>query len=59
MLMAAVIHYFAGGYSLMWVPVSINRIVTTVFSPLLFLAGFGLFIFGLFFGSRTRTAGAR
>jgi len=59
MLMAAVIHYFAGGYSLLWVPVSINRIVTGVFSPLLFLGGLGLFIYGLLFGSRTRAAAVR
>jgi hypothetical protein len=59
MLMAAVIHYFAGGYSLLWVPVSINRIVTGVLSPLLFLGGFGLFLYGLFAGSRTRPAAAR
>jgi hypothetical protein len=44
MLLAAVIHYFAGGYSAMNLPYPINSIVTIYLSPLLFLSGLGLII---------------
>jgi hypothetical protein len=41
-LLAAVIHYFAAGYSSMQVPYPIDPIVTVLLSPLLFLSGIGL-----------------
>jgi hypothetical protein len=46
MLLAAVIHYFAGGYSAMELPFPIQRVVTFYLSPLLFLSGLGLVLYG-------------
>jgi hypothetical protein len=48
MLLAAVIHYFAGGYSAMNLPYPVTPIVTVYLSPLLFLSGLGLAFYGLF-----------
>lgn len=53
MLMAAVIHYFAGGYSAMYLPAQINSVVTNYLTPLLFLSGLGLLVFGLISSRRT------
>jgi hypothetical protein len=47
-LLAAVVHYFAGGYSAMQLPYPINPIVTVYLSPLLFLSGLGLSSFGFY-----------
>jgi hypothetical protein len=47
-LLAAVIHYFAGGYSAMQLPYPIQPIVTVYLSPLLFLSGLGLSTFGFY-----------
>lgn len=48
MLLAAVIYYFAGGYSApLWMPVQVLPVVTNVLVPLLFFSGFGLTIYGL------------
>ena len=47
-LLAAVINYFAGGYSPMQVPLPIQPIVTMYLSPLLFLGGLGLTLHGLY-----------
>lgn len=47
MLLAAVIYYFAGGYSApLWMPVQVLPVVTNVLVPLLFFSGFGLTIYG-------------
>lgn len=43
-LLAAIIHYFAGGYSHMNLPFPIQPIVTTYLSPLLLLAGVALIL---------------
>jgi hypothetical protein len=48
MLLAGVIHYFAGGYSAMNLPFPINPVVTVYLSPMLFLSGLGLIVYGLF-----------
>ena len=48
MLLAGVIHYFAGGYSAMDLPFPINPVVTVYLSPMLFLSGLGLIVYGLF-----------
>lgn len=48
MLLAAVVHYFAGGYSTMKLPYPIAPIVTVYLSPLLFLSGLGLVFLGIF-----------
>jgi len=47
-LLAAVVHYFAGGYSALHVPMQIAPLVTNYLSPLLFLGGIGLAIFGFY-----------
>jgi ABC-type thiamin/hydroxymethylpyrimidine transport system permease subunit len=47
-LLAAVINYFAGGYSAMQVPFPIQPIVTTYLSPVLFLGGLGLTLHGFY-----------
>lgn len=49
MLLAAVIHYFAGGYSGMQLPFPIQPVVTVYLAPLLFLAGLGLALYGFLF----------
>jgi hypothetical protein len=48
MLLAAVIYYFAGGYNAMNLPFPINPLVTVYLSPLLFVSGLGLTIYGFF-----------
>lgn len=48
MLLAGVIHYYAGGYSKMDLPFPIHPVVTVYLSPMLFLSGLGLIIYGLF-----------
>jgi hypothetical protein len=51
MLLAAVIHYFAGGYGapifLLPLPAPVMPLLTQYLTPLLFLGGFGLAIYGL------------
>jgi len=47
MLLAAVIHYFAGGYSAMILPYFVAPIVTFYLTPLLFLSGLGLIVYSL------------
>jgi hypothetical protein len=47
-LLAAVVHYFAGGYSAMQLPYPIQLIVTVYLSPLLFLSGLGLSSLGFY-----------
>ncbi len=47
-LMAGVIYYFAGGYSGMNLPIPIPPEVNQYLSPLLFAAGLGLVLYGLF-----------
>jgi hypothetical protein len=48
MLLAAIIHYFAGGYSAMEIPFPIQPVVTVYLAPLLFLGGFGLSLYGFY-----------
>jgi hypothetical protein len=49
MLLAAVIYYFAGGYSApLWLPVEVLPVVTKYLLPLLFLGGLSLALYGLF-----------
>jgi hypothetical protein len=47
MLLATVIYYFAGGYSALKLPLAIPPAVTTYLSPLVFLSGLGLSLYGL------------
>jgi hypothetical protein len=47
-LLAAVIGYFSGGYSALKLPFPIQPLVTTYFSPLLFLSGLGLSFHGFY-----------
>ena len=49
MFLAAVIHYFAGGYSSpLQLPVAITPIVTSYLTPLMFLGGLGFTLYGLY-----------
>jgi len=47
-LLGAVAHYFAAGYSGLKLPVTIPPIVTTYGTPLLIAFGFGLIVYGAF-----------
>jgi hypothetical protein len=48
MLLALVIHYFASGYSAMDLPFPINPLITVYLTPLLFLSGLGLTLYGFY-----------
>ena len=49
MLLAAVIYYFAAGYAApLWLPLQILPVVVKYLLPLLFLAGLGLTLYGLY-----------
>jgi hypothetical protein len=53
MLLGSVIHYFAGGYSAMTLPYPLNPLVTTYLSPVVFLGGLGMCLYGLFLRIRS------
>ncbi len=54
MLLAAVIYYFAAGYAApLKPPVQVVPFVTNYLSPLLFLGGLGLTLYGLFLRVRS------
>src|SRR5437867_13112821 len=54
MLLAAVIYYFAAGYAApLKPPVQVVPFVTSYLSPLLFLGGLGLTLYGLFLRVRS------
>lgn len=48
MLLGAVVYYFAGGYSSMQLPVSIQPMVSAYLAPLLFLGGLSLSLYGVY-----------
>ena len=52
MFLAAIIHYFAAGYSGMQLPVEIPLLVTSYLTPLLFLCGLGLGLYGAYLSAR-------
>jgi hypothetical protein len=54
MLLAAIIHYFAGGYSAMELPFPIQRVVTVYLIPLLFLGGLGMSLHGFYLHHKAR-----
>ena len=47
MLLALVVHFFAGGYSGLTLPIPISPVVFEYLTPLLFLAGLGFALYGL------------
>ncbi len=53
MLLAAVIYYFAGGYSAMALPFPISPLVNMYLSPLLFLCGLGMSLYGFYLRIKT------
>lgn len=55
MLLAAVIGYFGGGYSAMMLPFPLNPVLTTYFSPMLFLGGLGLCAHGYYLQHKSAT----
>jgi hypothetical protein len=52
MLLAAVIYYFAGGYSALNPPFPLNPVVTVYLSPVVFLGGLGLLLYGVYLRMR-------
>ncbi len=59
MLLAGIIHYFAGGYSAMSLPLSINPAVAEYLSPLVFSFGLGLSLHGSYVHRKARTHSIR
>src|SRR5580693_890004 len=53
MLLAAVIQYFAGGYSGLTPPVVISPVVTTYLAPAVFLSALGLLIYGFYLRAKS------
>jgi len=53
MLLAGVIYYFAGGYSAMKVPYPFNPALTQYLSPIVFLGGLGMFLYGVYLKLRS------
>jgi hypothetical protein len=47
-LLAAIIHYFAGGYSGFQLPIAVPAFVTASLTPLLFLGGVGFEVYGIY-----------
>jgi hypothetical protein len=48
MLLAAVIYYFAGGYSALSLPIPLTPWITTYLAPMVFLGGLGMWFYGLY-----------
>ncbi len=53
MFLAAVIYYFAGGYSSFKLPVTVVPLVANYLVPLLFLGGLGFSLYGVFLRIRS------
>jgi hypothetical protein len=53
MLLGAVIHYFAGGYSAINLPYPLNPVVTVYLSPVVFLGGLGMCVYGVYLRMRS------
>ena len=48
MLLAGVIQFFAAGYSGMTLPIAVPAPVTEYLAPVVFLAGLGLLVYGVY-----------
>jgi len=48
MLLAGVIYYFSGGYSTFTLPITVSSPVNSYLTPLLFLGGLGLTLYGVY-----------
>jgi hypothetical protein len=53
MLLAGVIQFFAAGYSGMTLPVAVPPAVTLYLAPVIFMAGLGLLIYGIYLRTRS------
>lgn len=53
MLLAGVIHYFAAGYSGLALPFAVPSMVTQYLTPVLFLCGLSLGLYGLYLRARS------
>jgi hypothetical protein len=53
MLLAGVIHYFAAGYSGVALPVAVPSMVTQYLTPILFLCGASLGLYGVYLRARS------
>lgn len=52
-LLAVIVHYFAGGYSSLPLPLPVLPLVNTYLSPMLFLCGVGLLLYSFVQSHRT------
>jgi hypothetical protein len=48
MLLAGVIQFFAAGYSGMTLPITVPPLVSSYLAPMVFLAGLGLLLYGMY-----------
>ena len=53
MLLGAVIYYFAGGYSGMSIPYSLNPMIAAYLPPALFLGGLAMCLYGVYLKFRS------
>ena len=53
MLLAGVIHFFAGGYSGLTLPFAVPPLVSQYLSPTVFIAGAGLLFYGIYLRYRS------
>jgi hypothetical protein len=53
MLLAGVIHYFAAGYSGVALPIAVPSMVTQYLTPILFLCGLSLGLYGVYLRARS------
>ncbi|MCU1243532.1 MAG: hypothetical protein JWO71_4258 [Candidatus Acidoferrum typicum] len=53
MLLAGVIQYFAAGYSPLTLPVQVPSLVTAYLSPVVFVSGVGLLLYGFYLRAKS------
>lgn len=53
MLLAGVIYYFSGGYSTFTLPITVSSPVNSYLTPLLFLGGLGLTLYGFYLRNKS------
>jgi len=53
MLLAGVIYYFAAGYSGVALPVAVPSVITQYLTPILFLCGLSLALYGIYLRARS------
>jgi hypothetical protein len=53
MLLAGVIQYFAGGYSIFTLPIAVPALVTAYLAPVVFISGLGLLFYGFYLRAKS------